>query len=271
MNKNIPILDGPLITKVTLVDKITRPLPGHFHSESLPGHLIHLVETGRVIQEAGGITEKFGPGDSIWFYENEPVKGRIIESPWTFFTICFNAPTLLPPPLDQRVKPISSTALELGEQLLDVWQDTSSAPTIRHMRVHALLLELLVHIVSKQTQTHRLDAASELWWSIERQIRQDLSQPLDLDYLATLCRRSKRSINRVCYLATSTSPMKRIKEVRLGYARGLVQHSKYNITEIAFRVGYNRVQEFSRDYHKRYGKTPTEDRQSAPQYKQRKT
>lgn len=269
MSTNTPTLDGPLITRVTLVDRITRPHTGPFHSQSLPGHLIHLVETGRVIQQAGGVNEEFGPSHSIWYNENEPVKGRIIESPWTFITVCFDAPNLLPPPLDQRVKPIASTELELGERLLDVWQNTSLAPTIRHMRVHAVLLELLVHIVSEKAQTYRLDTPTELWWNIERQIRQDLSQPLDLEHLSNVCRRSKRSINRICYLATGTSPMKRIKEVRLGYARGLVQHSQYSITEIAFRVGYNRVQEFSRDYHKRYGTTPTEDRQEKPHYRHR--
>jgi len=60
--------------------------------------------------------------------------------------------------------------------------------------------------------------------------------------------------------------MKRLKELRLGHARGLVQHSDLPITEIAFRVGYGRSQEFSRDYHHRFGVSPREDRRQPPSY-----
>ena len=55
-------------------------------------------------------------------------------------------------------------------------------------------------------------------------------------------------------------------EIRLGYARGLVQHSDLPMTEIAFRVGYARSQEFSRDYHKHFGLTPREDRRRPSGY-----
>jgi transcriptional regulator GlxA family with amidase domain len=62
--------------------------------------------------------------------------------------------------------------------------------------------------------------------------------------------------------------MKRLREVRLGYAHGLVQHSDLPITEIAFRIGYARSQEFSRDYRKSFGLSPREDRQRSPSYLQ---
>jgi AraC family transcriptional regulator len=72
---------------------------------------------------------------------------------------------------------------------------------------------------------------------------------------------------RACRLAVGVSPMKRVKEIRLSYARGLVLYSQLPMTEIAMRVGYSRVQELSRDYHRRYGLTPSEDRQSGPDYR----
>jgi transcriptional regulator GlxA family with amidase domain len=60
--------------------------------------------------------------------------------------------------------------------------------------------------------------------------------------------------------------MKRVKELRMSYARGLVLYSQMSMTEIALRVGYGRVQELSRDYHRRFGRTPREDRRAGPDY-----
>jgi transcriptional regulator GlxA family with amidase domain len=54
--------------------------------------------------------------------------------------------------------------------------------------------------------------------------------------------------------------MKRLKQIRLSLARGLVLYSDLNMTEIALRVGYGRVHEFSRDYRKAYGRPPTAER-----------
>ena len=62
--------------------------------------------------------------------------------------------------------------------------------------------------------------------------------------------------------------MKRVKELRLSYARGLVQHSELSISEIAYRTGYSRVQELSRDYHERFNVTPREERAQAPSYRE---
>lgn len=56
-------------------------------------------------------------------------------------------------------------------------------------------------------------------------------------------------------------------ELRLGYARGLVQHSDLPMTEIAMRLGYARSQELSRDYRLRFQITPRDDRNRAPVYK----
>ena len=112
-----------------------------------------------------------------------------------------------------------------------------------------------------------MDAGAGLWWEIESKLREDLSQPIDLNYIQRMVKRSVRTIIRACYLSVGKPPMKRVKELRLSYARGLVVHSDLSMTEVAFRVGYGRVQEFSRDYRKAYGTTPSEDRKSGPDYR----
>jgi transcriptional regulator GlxA family with amidase domain len=86
--------------------------------------------------------------------------------------------------------------------------------------------------------------------------------------LENIGRRSKERIVRACRLAVGTLPLKRIKHVRLSYARGLVEFSNLSMSEIACRIGYCRVQEFSRDFRKQFGMTPTEAREQGPQYRE---
>jgi transcriptional regulator GlxA family with amidase domain len=107
-----------------------------------------------------------------------------------------------------------------------------------------------------------------MWWRIEKQLRIRLEQPISLDGIRRLGGLSLRTIIRACKAATGVPPMRRLKDIRLSFARGLVQHSDLTITEIAFRVGYARSQEFSRDYHRRFGITPREDRARPPGYRE---
>jgi transcriptional regulator GlxA family with amidase domain len=151
--------------------------------------------------------------------------------------------------------------------LLETWRDVSGPPMARHLRSHALLLEILLELLCESEQSLRVDSPTRLWWNIESRLRSDLSQPISMTLLQKMVRRSPQNIIRACRLAVGTSPMKRIKHVRLNYARGLVQYSKLSMSEIAYRVGYCRVQEFSRDYHRHFGVVPTEDRRRGPRYR----
>jgi AraC-like DNA-binding protein len=166
------------------------------------------------------------------------------------------------------VKPASPMLVQRMESLWNTWHEAGASPTLRHLRVHALLLEILMELLPPSNQAFRVDRPTHLWWEIETAVRVDLSRPIDMRFLQRLSRRSQQTILRACQLAVGKPPLKRIKDLRLSYARGLVQLSDQTISEIAYRVGYRRVQEFSRDYRNRFGVTPTEDRQRGPDYQQ---
>jgi AraC-like DNA-binding protein len=260
-------LGGSIITGVALVDRITRTEQGPYQSVSLPGHLLQVVVQGRVEQQAAGIHEEVKAGDAVWYFENEEIRGRIIEVPWTFYTIAFFAPTLSPPPFGSRVRPIGPQTIERAASLLAHWRNTAAPPALRHIRIHALLLELLLELLADTNAAFRTDVATQLWWELEAKLRSDLSAPITMRYLALLCQRSPQTIARACFHAVGMSPLKRVKELRLSYAQGLVQLSQQTMTEIAMKTGYQRIQEFSRDYRKHFGTTPTADRQRGSKYR----
>ncbi|MCC9642486.1 AraC family transcriptional regulator [Rhodopirellula sp. JC740] len=265
-----PPLCGAIVTEVTLVDRLERQERGAFQSDSLPGHLIHVCVSGEVEQRSGGVTQRFEAGDAVWYYENEPVQGSVLTPPWIFYTVNFQAPSLLPPPLPQRVCSAGPNAADRMVELLDVWRSTELPETQRHLRVHAILYALIADLLPTQSQHHRIDDSTQAWWQLEVQLRGQLDQPIDLNRLEQLSGRSQRHITRACRLATGLSPMKRVKQIRLSYARGLTQLSDLSMTEISMRIGYTRVQEFSRDYHAAFGCTPSQDRLAGPDYRQSK-
>jgi transcriptional regulator GlxA family with amidase domain len=152
--------------------------------------------------------------------------------------------------------------------LLEAWRAPTLTAMHRHVRVHALLMAVILDILPPDTGVQRVDSPTRLWWQIEAQLRRDLARPMNLAHLQELSHRSLRTIIRACHLATGLPPMKRIKHVRLSYARGLVQLSDLSMSEIAYRVGYGRVQEFSRDYRTQFSRTPSEDRKRGPDYRQ---
>ena len=269
-DSNTP-LRGALLDEVVLVDRICRPERVAYKAQSLPGHLIHVVTEGEVQERAGGVIRHFGGGQAIWYADDEPVQGTILKAPWVFYTVNFLAPALPPPPLDQRVCNVEPQTVARMEQLLNTWQAADVPPLLRHLRVHALLLQCIADLLPLGSHHHRVDTFTQLWWDIEWHVRRNPAEPIDLKYLRRLTGQSQRSIVRACHLAVALSPMKRVKQIRLSYARGLVQLSDLTMTEIALRVGYSRVQEFSRDYREHYGRTPTDDRRAGPNYRECET
>ncbi len=251
---------GPIVQDVMLVDRLTRSRTGPFRSASLPGHLIHVVVSGRVEQSAGGVTQRFGAGQSIWYHEDESVRGRVLQAPWTFYTVNFRAPNLSPPALDQRVGRVSPSLMRRMDHLLRAWRQADAPEIVRRLRVHALLLEILSELIPSEAHRHSLAGPTQLWWRIESELRRDLSQQIDLALMQRISRRSQRSIIRACHLATGLPPMKRVKALRLSYGRGLVRYSDLSMSEIALRLGYGRVQEFSRDYRGHFDGTPSGER-----------
>lgn len=260
-------IEGGLIESVALVDRLTRTSVGRYVGTTLPGHLLHVVTEGEVLQEISGRHYRLTPGTAVWYHEDETVFGQILQVPWTFYTASFRARRLAPPPFEHRVWPVSSRAADVFEDLLNAWRNESASPTTRHLQVFSRLMELLLELLPDSFGEESSGAGTYLWWDLETKLREDLSRPIDIRLLEKLSGRSQRSIIRACHLAVGMPPMRRVKRLRLSYARGLVLHSQLSLTDIALRVGYGRVQELSRDYHRHYGVTPREDRQRGPDYR----
>ena len=270
MTDRFPAIESP-IRRIVLVDEVVRREPVRFRAASTPQHLLHVTLSGEVRQSAGGLTERFGRGEVVWYHEAEPVVGEILQAPWRFITISFTAPALSPPADDRRVLRCGPQTIPLARQLLGIWRDLRRPALERALLGTARLVDLLLDFAPLAGLPSAGPVypahARERWWGVEKLLRLRLDAATDLPEIARLAGMSKRTTNRACKAATGMTPVRRLRELRMTHARGLLQHSNLPVTEIAFRVGYARVQEFSRDFRKRYGQTPREARKAPHDYR----
>lgn len=259
------LVEGFPIERVSFVQLMERDEGFEFDQFGIPGHQLNVVKKGRVRAECSGRSYELQPGSVIWFHDAEPYRGRVVKGPWVYYTLNFVAPSLPPPDFEHRCLQLGGTRLldEL-EKLLKAWQDVSVPHLVRTMRVQAALLQVLVILITPSQRTIHFGEETSLWWQLENELRKDLGRPIDMRLLCQLSNRSRATIIRSCERAVGMSPLKRVKRIRLSMAHGLVILSRLTISEIATRVGYARVHELSRDYHKEFGATPTEHRENYP-------
>src|SRR3954464_10172368 len=90
-----PGVKGSPVQEIILVGRVTRDQRDFkFRTGSLPGHLIQCVISGRPEHVVNGIRYELAPGSVLWLHNDELQEGRVIESPWSFYTVNFIAPSL---------------------------------------------------------------------------------------------------------------------------------------------------------------------------------
>ena len=92
-------------------------------------------------------------------------------------------------------------------------------------------------------------------------LERNIHREVDLDELAAIAHMSKRSFLRVFQSATGTSPLAWVIEKRIVRARHLLRQTDRRVTEIAFDVGFNDSNYFTRQFRKATGISPREYRQ----------
>jgi AraC-like DNA-binding protein len=251
------------VEEIRLVARFTRPAGFRFTAASLPGHLIQLVVAGRVSQSSNGRRCELAAGDAMWYHGDEEVVGEVVEAPWTVLSVNFTAPELPPPPEDARVfSPAPPRLRQRFTALQARWEDRACTAAVlgAHAELAALLAALMDQRPSLPGGTGDGDGR---WWRVERRIRDHLPGIVCIGEAASWAGTSVATLNRLCRQATGLPTARRMRELRLSHARGLVLYSSLAIGSIARSLGFPRVHEFSRAYHRRFGCPPSQDRMQA--------
>lgn len=113
------------------------------------------------------------------------------------------------------------------------------------------------------------DALQKLLWhettasrifQATRAIQSDLSRALVVGDLADGVGMSNSAFFEHFKAVTGTSPLQYQKDLRLLHARDTLRGSDAKVSEVAFRVGYESSAQFSREYARKFGLSPRQDR-----------
>ncbi|MEX0308072.1 MAG: AraC family transcriptional regulator N-terminal domain-containing protein [Ruegeria sp.] len=95
-------------------------------------------------------------------------------------------------------------------------------------------------------------------------IRSDFRRPIPVADLATESGMSPSAFHEHFKSVTSTTPLQYQKELRLLEARRLLMTGAQSVASTAFEVGYESPTQFSREYSRKFGLSPSDEKSASP-------
>ncbi len=134
--------------------------------------------------------------------------------------------------------------------------------SITAREIHARLLigqhaRVLQRLLWHESTASRIHLAT-------RDIQENLQETIVVGDLAARIGMSNSAFFEQFKAVTGTSPLQYQKDLRLLKARDDLQTSRAKVSEIAFAVGYESSAQFSREYSRKFGKSPRQDREIGP-------
>ena len=83
---------------------------------------------------------------------------------------------------------------------------------------------------------------------------------MSIPELASLVGMSSSSLHKHFKAVTSTTPLQYLKDLRLLEARRLLSEGEHTVSTVAYEVGYESPNQFSREYSRKFGVSPRSDR-----------
>ncbi len=231
-------------------------------AHSLPGHLLHLLTAGHYRLTANGREYRVATGDMVYYHESEAVAWEGDASQVVFYSVGFLAPQMPPLPIERRVFRASPRMRRAFAQLYAAWE---SGREQRSLAVYARLADLLdaVQQVGISGSVGAGPDSARLWWEAENAVRRRRLFRPTLRQICQAAATSRGKLIRACRRATGSTPIQRLREIRMEEARGLLQFAHLNVTQIAEYLGYGRIHEFTRDFTAYHGRPPREFRHPA--------
>jgi AraC-like DNA-binding protein len=93
-----------------------------------------------------------------------------------------------------------------------------------------------------------------------KHIHSSYSEAMTVDSLAALVNMSSSAFHRAFNDATASSPIQYIKKIRLSKAREMLLEERVRVSEAAIQVGYESTAQFTREFKRYFGSTPSDCR-----------
>ena len=156
--------------------------------------------------------------------------------------------------------PLEDTILTAFERLIDLLNYPNDieflSPLIQQEIYYRLLSAQQGHklrqLVVNGSHTHRIAQATD--W-----LKAHLEEPVIIEDLASRCGMSVSGFHQHFKEITQLSPIQYQKSLRLMKARQLIQLGEAQVSQIAMQVGYESPSQFSREYKRLFGVSPSSE------------
>jgi len=231
-----------------------------------------LILQGRKQVSIGEETFSFGPGECLLVSHDVPVRSRITKVP--YLALIFEVDVSI---IRQLYEEVTESALKSeGARATETHRaDPDILDALRRylaLATSQVDAEVLGPLIRKEIHYRLLMApfgamlrslirhdsnASAIARAIS-QIRGDLRAKVAVPELARQVGMSASSFHKNFKLITSTTPIQYQKELRLLEARRLLKKGERSVTNVAYEVGYESPSQFSREYARKFGVSPSQ-------------
>lgn len=273
----VDALDG--VTQLGLGDAVmlTRTRPTDIEC-TLYQPLLCLILQGAKEVSAGSISVHCPAGHAIIVSHDLPVQSRITEAsaaaPYSafvlpidlgllreFFDLVPDFPDDDEDPAALISHPADPALLDSLGRLIALSREAKAAPLLGPIlmrEIHARLLLSAQGAILRRF-LRREDPSKHVARAVAS-IRASIDEPLSVSALAERAGMSKSSFHAHFKSVTGLAPGQYQKDIRLLEARRLILEGRGAISAVAFDVGYESPAHFSRDYARKFGRSPREDR-----------
>lgn len=297
-NRTDPAADSraPELTQLASMIKAYAPHDGCFDLR-VPGvqvirrsqtyaQLVHGVQQSAVCIVAQGAKSvmvgrevyEYDPSRMIVFSVDMPVAAQVTRASLADPFLCLRLdldpqrvanlvlkvfPQGLPPAKERGGVSIAQTDVNIIDaalRLMRLMPQASDAELLAPLVVDEILIRLLRGPIG--TRLAQIGLAESRVWGVSKAVawlRANFSQPVKVEELAKLANMSASSFHQHFRSVTSISPLQYQKALRLQEARRLMLSPMMDAGTASRQVGYVSPSQFSREYGRFFGDTPTKD------------
>ncbi len=178
----------------------------------------------------------------------------IMDSAWKFSDISnqIYPKAVQPAPMDEAMKNILDRMARCLKS--DMEAQVLGSGLVREMMYHVLCGPQSSALYTLADKTHPFARIAHILESIQTKY----SENLDIESLAKEANMSVTAFHQAFKQVTSESPMQYLKKIRLTEAKNLIIRKREKVYTAASAVGYKSTSQFSREFKRYFGKSPSE-------------
>lgn len=239
--------------------------------------MINLILTGGKTMTVGARTYRYDPSTYFVMSVDLPAIGSVHPSadgkPYLAVSLTLKRPIVadlladLPKPAADEtaraafsVAPVTPGLLDAWVRLLRLMEAPDEIAALAPLYEREILFRVLQgplgwmlrDIATPDTTVSRINHAI-------RWLRKNFAQPMQVEDIAEMASLSVSAFHRHFKAVTALSPLQYQKQLRLLQARACLIAGEGNVTTVAFDVGYESPNQFTREYTRQFGISPSRD------------